>query len=58
MFYSTSILICSGLLSTASVKPESEITPASEPRLTAEDEMAGMDHSLHGEHGYGLINPN
>ncbi|MCG3205617.1 MAG: Ammonia channel [Elusimicrobia bacterium] len=27
-------------------------------RLDAEDEMAGMDHSLHGEHGYGLINPN
>jgi ammonium transporter, Amt family len=27
-------------------------------RLKAEDEMAGMDHSLHGEHGYGMINPN
>jgi Amt family ammonium transporter len=27
-------------------------------RLDSEDEMAGMDHSLHGEHGYGLINPN
>lgn len=27
-------------------------------RLEVEDEMAGMDHSLHGEQGYGLINPN
>ncbi len=27
-------------------------------RLNEADEMAGMDHSLHGEHGYGLINPN
>lgn len=27
-------------------------------RLSEADEMAGMDHSLHGEHGYGLINPN
>ena len=26
-------------------------------RLPATDEMAGMDHSLHGEHGYGLLNP-
>jgi len=27
-------------------------------RLEQQDEMAGMDHSLHGEHGYGLVNPN
>lgn len=27
-------------------------------RLKAEDEQAGMDHALHGEHGYGLLNPN
>lgn len=27
-------------------------------RLSAESEMAGLDHSLHGEHGYGFINPN
>ncbi len=27
-------------------------------RMTKEDEMAGMDHSLHREHGYGLLNPN
>lgn len=27
-------------------------------RLSPESEMAGMDHSLHGEHGYGFINPN
>ena len=27
-------------------------------RLKAQDEMAGMDHSLHGEHGYGLLNLN
>ena len=27
-------------------------------RMTEKDEMAGMDHSLHGEHGYGLLNPN
>lgn len=27
-------------------------------RMRREDEMAGMDHSLHGEHGYGLLNPN
>ncbi len=27
-------------------------------RLSAEDEQAGMDHALHGEHGYGLLNPN
>ncbi|HEX7010014.1 MAG TPA: ammonium transporter [Phycisphaeraceae bacterium] len=26
-------------------------------RLDDEAEMAGMDHSLHGEHGYGLLNP-
>jgi len=27
-------------------------------RMKREDEMAGMDHSLHREHGYGLLNPN
>jgi len=27
-------------------------------RLGDAGEMSGMDHSLHGEHGYGLINPN
>ncbi len=27
-------------------------------RLNEKDEMAGMDHGLHGEHGYGLINMN
>lgn len=27
-------------------------------RIKETDEMAGLDHSLHGEHGYGLINPN
>jgi len=27
-------------------------------RMTKEAELAGMDHSLHGETGYGLINPN
>ncbi len=27
-------------------------------RMTKEDEMAGMDHSLHSEHGYGLLNLN
>ncbi len=27
-------------------------------RLEAKDEKAGMDHSLHGEHGYGLLNLN
>jgi Amt family ammonium transporter len=27
-------------------------------RMAADSEMAGMDHSLHGETGYGLINPN
>ena len=27
-------------------------------RLDAADEMAGMDHALHGEHGYGLLNLN
>jgi Amt family ammonium transporter len=27
-------------------------------RLDEADEMAGMDHSLHSEHGYGLVNPN
>ncbi|MCP5488337.1 MAG: ammonium transporter [Verrucomicrobia bacterium] len=27
-------------------------------RMSEESEMAGMDHSLHGETGYGLINPN
>ena len=27
-------------------------------RLSDKDEMAGMDHSLHGEHGYGLLNLN
>ncbi len=27
-------------------------------RTNDEHEMAGLDHSLHGEHGYGLINPN
>lgn len=26
-------------------------------RLLDEEEMAGMDHSLHGEHGFGLLNP-
>jgi len=25
-------------------------------RMDAEAELAGMDYSLHGEHGYGLIN--
>ena len=27
-------------------------------RLKEEDEKAGMDHSIHGEHGYGLLNLN
>jgi Amt family ammonium transporter len=27
-------------------------------RVTESEEMAGLDHSLHGEHGYGLLNPN
>lgn len=27
-------------------------------RLTESDEDAGMDHALHREHGYGLLNPN
>ena len=27
-------------------------------RLDKDYEMAGMDHSQHGEHGYGLVNPN
>ncbi len=27
-------------------------------RLTEQDEMAGLDHSLHGEHGYGMLNLN
>ena len=27
-------------------------------RLKATDEMSGLDHSMHREHGYGLINPN
>ncbi|MFA7237661.1 MAG: ammonia channel protein, partial [Phycisphaeraceae bacterium] len=27
-------------------------------RLHSTDEMAGMDHALHGEHGYGLLNLN
>jgi Amt family ammonium transporter len=27
-------------------------------RMKEEDEMSGLDHSVHGEHGYGLINPN
>jgi Amt family ammonium transporter len=27
-------------------------------RVTENDEMSGLDHSMHGEQGYGLINPN
>jgi ammonium transporter, Amt family len=27
-------------------------------RLKSKDEMAGMDHALHGEHGFGLLNLN
>ena len=27
-------------------------------RLSEDDEMAGMDHALHGEYGFGLLNPN
>ncbi len=27
-------------------------------RLEEPKELAGMDHSLHGEHGYGMLNPN
>jgi len=27
-------------------------------RMKEEEEMSGLDHSVHGEHGYGLINPN
>lgn len=27
-------------------------------RLSAAEEMAGVDHSLHGEHGYGMLNLN
>ncbi len=27
-------------------------------RLSEEREKSGMDHTLHGEHGYGLINLN
>jgi len=27
-------------------------------KLGTKGEMAGMDHELHGEHGYGLLNLN
>jgi Amt family ammonium transporter len=27
-------------------------------RISEDDEMSGLDHSMHGEQGYGLINPN
>jgi Amt family ammonium transporter len=27
-------------------------------RISENDEMSGLDHSMHGEQGYGLINPN
>ena len=27
-------------------------------RVKESDEMSGLDHSMHGEQGYGLINPN
>jgi len=27
-------------------------------RMSADTERAGMDHSLHSEHGYGLLNLN
>jgi ammonium transporter, Amt family len=27
-------------------------------RISENDEMSGLDHSMHGEHGYGLINLN
>jgi Amt family ammonium transporter len=27
-------------------------------KIEDQDELAGMDHSLHGEHGYGLLNLN
>jgi Amt family ammonium transporter len=27
-------------------------------RISEDDEMSGLDHSMHGEHGYGLINLN
>jgi Amt family ammonium transporter len=27
-------------------------------RASSDDERAGMDHSMHGEHGYGFLNPN
>ena len=27
-------------------------------RMNEQDEMAGMDHALHGEHGYGILNLN
>ena len=27
-------------------------------RLDETRELAGMDHSCHGEHGYGMLNPN
>ncbi len=27
-------------------------------KIKSDQEMAGLDHSLHGEHGYGMLNPN
>ena len=27
-------------------------------KLDEQRELAGLDHSLHGEYGYGMINPN
>ncbi len=27
-------------------------------RVTQKEEMAGLDHTFHGEHGYGMLNPN
>jgi ammonium transporter, Amt family len=27
-------------------------------RSSDKDEMAGLDHSYHGEHGYGMLNAN
>ena len=26
-------------------------------RTEADQEMSGLDHSVHGEHGYGMLNP-
>jgi Amt family ammonium transporter len=52
------VLVASGLSAVATLVLLVLVDKVVGLRLDARSELAGMDHALHGEHGYGLMNVN